>query len=72
GGGRRGGRAPSPRRGAVGPPPPRAPPGPGPREHTEPGLSTNDAEHPVVRQALETFNGRILDIKPVRKKPDHQ
>ncbi|MEO1715995.1 MAG: hypothetical protein AAFR76_02690 [Planctomycetota bacterium] len=29
-----------------------------------------DLDHPVVQKALEVFNGRIIDVKPVRSKPD--
>jgi hypothetical protein len=28
-----------------------------------------DPDHPLVKRALEVFNGRIIDIKPLRKPP---
>ncbi|MEO1584881.1 MAG: hypothetical protein AAFR96_09975 [Planctomycetota bacterium] len=28
-----------------------------------------DVDHPIVKKALEVFNGRIIDVKPVRRKP---
>ena len=29
-----------------------------------------DIDHPIVKKALEIFNGRIIDVKPVRSKPN--
>lgn len=29
-----------------------------------------DLDHPVVQKALEIFNGRIIDVKPMRSKPN--
>ncbi len=28
-----------------------------------------DVDHPIVKKTLELFNGRIIDVKPVRSKP---
>lgn len=39
---------------------------PAQRDDTPPA---GDPDHPLVKRALEVFNGRIIDIKPLRKPP---
>ncbi|MEL6795496.1 MAG: hypothetical protein AAFO89_01610 [Planctomycetota bacterium] len=29
-----------------------------------------DLDHPVVQKTLEVFNGRVIDVKPMRSKPN--
>lgn len=29
-----------------------------------------DLDHPIVKKTLELFNGRIIDVKPMRSKPN--
>jgi hypothetical protein len=51
---------------AAEPAAPRPQPAPGPGRAPAQALN-NAAEHPLVKQALELFGGRIVDIQPRRR-----
>ncbi len=46
-----------------------AEPAAGEASEAAPAAALPDLDHPVVQKALELFNGRIIDVKPVRTKP---
>lgn len=41
-----------------------------PAESPQQAAPPPDLDHPIVKKTLELFNGRIIDVKPMRSKPN--